>query len=274
LAIGLPERGSEQPMRFTDKVAIVTGAGGGLGAAYAAALAREGASVVVTDIAADRVAATAERIKASGGRALAVASDLTDVAQVEDMVRQAMAGFGRIDVLVNNAGGGSSSPGNASSVIDTTPDAWDTMLRINLANVFLCIRAVTPIMKAQRYGRIENVSSRSARVADPKLLQSPSYAAAKTAVLSLTRFSARELGPFGITVNCMVPALVLSGPVLEEYWERLGEPAREEYLSQVALRRLPRIEEVADVILFLASDQSSYITGAAIDVNGGSFMPA
>lgn len=261
-------------MRFADKVAIVTGAGGGLGAHYAAALAGEGAAVVVVDVAAEGVERTAAEIRGRGGKALPLVLDLTDAAQVETLTPKAVEAFGRIDILVNNAGGGSSTPGNASSIVGTEPPAWDVMMGVNLSTVFLCIRAVAPVMKQQRYGKIVNVSSRSARVADPKFEQSPSYAAAKTAVLSLTRFAARELGPFGITANCMVPALVLSGPVLEAYWQRLGQAARDEYLEQVALKRLPRIEEMTNVILFLCSDASSYVTGTAIEVNGGSYMPA
>ena len=261
-------------MRFKDKVAIVTGAGGGLGAAYAAALAREGAAVVVVDLAADRVAKVAGEISASGGRSLPLIIDLTQADQVDTLAPGTLEAFGRIDILVNNAGGGSSSPGNASSIVETTPEAWDTMLGTNLKTTFLALRAVGPVMKRQRYGRIINVASRSARIVDPKFQQSPSYATAKTGVLSLTRFAARELGAFGITVNCMVPALVLSGPLLDDYWQRLGEKAQNEYLTQVALKRLPTVAEITNVVLFLASDDSSYITGAAIEVNGGSFMPA
>jgi 3-oxoacyl-[acyl-carrier protein] reductase len=261
-------------MRFSNRVAIVTGAAGGLGANYATALAAEGASVVVVDLTAERAERTAAEIRTGGGKATAFAIDLTDAAQVETLAPSALKAFGRIDILVNNAGGGSSTPGNASSIVETDPKAWDTMMGVNLSTAFLCIRSVAPEMKRQRYGKIVNVSSRSARVADPKFQQSPSYAAAKAAVLALTRSAARELGPYGITVNCMVPALALSGPTLEAYWDRLGKHARDEYLEQVALKRLPRIDELASVILFLCSDASSYVTGASIEVNGGSFMPA
>ncbi len=261
-------------MRFAGKVAVVTGAGGGLGAAYAAALAREGAFVALVDRVGERIVADSDTIQAAGGKAVAVACDLRNAPEVESMVDAVVATFGRVDILVNNAGGGSSTPGNASSIVETTPDAWDAMVGVNLSTGFLTIRAVAPLMKRQRYGRIVNISSRSARVADPKLQQSPSYATAKAAVLGLTRFAARELGPFQITVNCLVPALVLSGPVLEDYWDRLGEAAREEYLAQVALKRLPHRNEITAAVLFLCSDDASYITGVALDVNGGSFMPA
>ena len=260
-------------MRFAGRVAVVTGAGGGLGAAYAAALAREGASVALVDTAADRIDACSAAIDAAGGEAVAIACDLRHALDVESMAERVITAFGRIDILVNNAGGGSSTPGNASSIVETTPDAWDAMVGVNLSTAFLAVRAVAPVMKRQRYGRVVNVSSRSARVADPKLQQSPSYATAKTALLGLTRFAARELGPFQITVNCLVPALVLSGPALTDYWDRLGDAAREEYLAQVALKRLPQVNEITAAVLFLCSDDASYITGVALDVNGGSFMP-
>ncbi len=259
-------------MRFTGKVAIVTGAGGGLGALYAATLAREGAAVAAVDRVATGVEETAAAVRAAGGRCLPVGADLTEPEQVDRMVGAALDEYGRIDILVNNAGGGSSSERNAGSIEEETPTSWDGLVDANLKTAFLCIRAVAGPMKRQRYGKIVNVSSRSARITDPTVHQSPAYASAKTGVLGLTRFVARELGPFGITVNCLVPSLTLSGPVLQAYWDRMSETAQERYLQQVALRRLPRPEEMASAVLFLCSDESSYITGVSLDVNGGSFM--
>jgi NAD(P)-dependent dehydrogenase (short-subunit alcohol dehydrogenase family) len=259
-------------MRFAGKVAIVTGGGGGLGVTYAAALVREGAAVVVVDRAAASVERAAETIRAAGGSCLPIAADLTEPEQVARMVAGALEAHHRIDILVNNAGGGSSVPTTAGSIQDEDAASWDAHLGANLKTTFLCTRAVAEPMKRQRYGKIVNVSSRSARITDPTVHQSPAYASAKTAVLGLTRFAARELGPFGITVNCVVPSLTVSGPVLQAYWDRMTESARDAFLQQVALRRLPRPEELASVVLFLCSDESSYVTGAALDVNGGSFM--
>jgi NAD(P)-dependent dehydrogenase (short-subunit alcohol dehydrogenase family) len=259
-------------MRFAGKVAIVTGAGRGLGALYAARLAQEGAATVVVDRPGSAVEGTAATIRGTGAACLPVAADLTDPDQVERMATVALEEHGRIDILVNNAGGGSSSPGNAGSLEEEDSTSWDLLVDSNLKTAFLCTRAVAGSMKRQRYGKIVNVSSRSARITDPTVHQSPAYACAKTAVLGLTRFAARELGPYNITVNCLVPCLTLSGPVLQAYWDRMGKEGQERFLEQFALRRLPRPEEVAAAVLFLCSDESSSITGVALDVNGGSFM--
>jgi NAD(P)-dependent dehydrogenase (short-subunit alcohol dehydrogenase family) len=260
-------------MRFRGKVAIVTGAGGGLGAVYATALAREGAAVVVVDRPGSAVEAAASAICATGSSCLAVTADLTEAEQVSRLIETALAAHGRIDILINNAGGGSSSPENAGSIAEETPESWDLLVDSNLKTAFLCTRAAAEPMKRQRYGKIVNISSRSARIADPNVHQSPAYACAKTAVLGLTRFAARDLGPHGITVNCVVPCLTISGPVLQAYWDRMGKDGQEEFLRQFALRRLPRPEELASAVLFLCSDESSCITGVALDVNCGSFMP-
>lgn len=260
-------------MRFAGKIAIVTGAGGGLGANYASALAREGAAVVAVDRLADAVEASAAAVRAAGGKCQAVAAELAESAQVDKMVRVALEEHGRIDILINNAGGGSSTEKNAGSIEEEGSASWAQLMDANLKTAFLCTQAVARPMKRQRYGKIVNVSSRSARITDPAVHQSPAYACAKTGVLGLTRFAARELGPFGITVNCLVPSLTLSGPVLQAYWDRMSAAAQERFLDQVALRRLPRPEELAAAVLFLCSDESSYITGVALDVNGGSFMP-
>ncbi len=260
-------------MRFSGKVAIVTGAGGGLGALYAATLAREGAATVVVDRSARPPTQTAAAIKATGASCVPVTADLTEWDQVERLAREALEAFGRIDILINNAGGGSSSPGNAGSIAEEDAKSWDLLVDSNLKTAFLCIRAVSPAMKQQHYGKIVNISSRSARISDANVHQSPAYACAKTGVLGLTRFAARELGPHGVTVNCIVPCLTISGPVLQAYWDRMGAEGQARFLEQFALRRLPRPEEVAAAVCFLASDESSAITGVAIDVNAGSYMP-
>jgi NAD(P)-dependent dehydrogenase (short-subunit alcohol dehydrogenase family) len=260
-------------MRFGGRVAVVTGAGGGLGAHYSSALAREGATVVAVDLKGPGVEATATLIRQAGGSCLAVTADLTAPDDVGRLVDTALQRHGRVDILVNNAGGGSSVPTTAGSIEEEDSSSWDRHFGANLKTAFLCTRAVAAPMKRQRYGKIVNISSRSARITDPAVHQSPAYAAAKTAILGLTRFSARELGPYGITVNSLVPSLAISGPVLESYWDRMSPERQAYFLQQIALRRLPRPEELTSAVLFLCSDESSYITGASLDVNGGSFMP-
>lgn len=261
-------------MTFAGKTAVVTGAGGGLGRAYAAALAERGANVAVVDRSDAIAEESAKSLREAGVACHAFGADLADWTQVSACFAKILDVLGRVDILVNNAGGGSSSPGNASSIEAIEPMAWQALVDINLTTAFLCIRAVAPTMKQRRYGKIVNVSSRSARVADPKFQQSPAYACAKTAVLGLTRFAARELGPFGITVNCLVPGLVISGPVLQDYWDRISKADQQTYLDQLALKRLPNIAEIVAPVLFLCGDDSSYISGVTLDVNGGSFMPA
>jgi len=258
-------------MRFEGKTALITGAGGGLGALYAKSFSREGARIVAVDRPGVEIGVTAE-IRSAGGDCLGLAVDLTDDTAVESMVAAAMKGSGRIEILVNNAGGGSSTPENAGSIAEETASSWDALVDSNLKTTFLCIRAVSVPMKEQRYGKVVNIASRAARVIDPAVHQSPAYAAAKTGVLSLTRFAARELGPYGININCMVPSLAISGPVLQAYWDATPEEGKRQYLRSVALGRLPRNEELASVVMFLASEEAGYITGVALDVNGGSYM--
>jgi NAD(P)-dependent dehydrogenase (short-subunit alcohol dehydrogenase family) len=260
------------PARFAGRVAVVTGAGAGLGARYVMALACEGAAVIAVDrdgMGAERAAATT---RAAGGECRAVTADLARDAEVARMTEAALGWRGRIDILVNNAGGGSSERASATTLAEEDVASWDALADANVKTTFLCTRAVAEPMKRERYGRIVNVASRAARINDAHVPQSPAYTAAKAGVMGLTRFAARELGPFGVTVNCLVPSLTLSGPRLEAYWERWGEAARERYLQQVALRRLPRPEEIVSALLFLCSDESSYVTGVCLDVNGGSFM--
>lgn len=260
-------------MRFNNKVALVTGAGGGLGALYASTLACEGAAIIAVDLNLEGVEKVAESIRTMGGKCLPVKADLTCSIDVDKMILNAIKEFGHIDILINNAGGGSSSPGNAGSLEEETSESWDLLVASNLKSAFLCIRGVIPTMKQQKYGKIVNISSRSARISDPNVHQSPAYATAKTGLFGLTRYAARNLGPYGITVNCIVPSLTISGPVLQAYWDRNPDDKKERFLQTISLGRLPRPEEIASAVLFLCSDESSYITGVALDVNGGSYMP-
>jgi NAD(P)-dependent dehydrogenase (short-subunit alcohol dehydrogenase family) len=257
-------------MRLRDRVAIVTGAGGGLGAAYAEAIAREGGQVAVVDLDAAGAEKTAAALRAGGARSLAVPAELGDEAQVSRMVARVLAEFGRIDIVVNNAGG--APPGGTGDIERIDRTHWDRTMEMNLTSAMLVCKAVTPHMKTQGSGKIVNVSSRAARSTGWFAGVSPEYVAAKSGVISLTRHLAKHLGPHGINVNCLVPAFAISGPRLQEAWDKMTEAERQGMLEATPLRRLPRKEELASVVVFLVSDESSYVTGAAIDVNGGSFM--
>ena len=256
-------------MRLRDRVAIVTGAATGLGATYAHAIAREGGRVVVVDVADGE--GTARAIRALDHDALAVHADLTDERAVQQMVEQVVAAYGRIDILVNNAGGAGQRP--ASADIDKIDrDHWDEIMAMNLTSTMLCMKYVTPHMQRQGSGKIVNVSSRAARGTAWFGQVTPEYIAAKIGVIGLTRQVAKELGPHGITVNCLVPSFTVSGPALQAAWDRMTDAERAHMLEATPLRRLPQPEELASVVVFLVSDESSYVTGACLDVNGGSLM--
>jgi len=267
-------------MKLKGKTALVTGAAGGIGRAHALRLARLGADVIINDldlqayrkygeeIAADSVV---EEVRQLGVRCLGIEADVCRKEQVEGMMRRVLDELGHIDILINNAGGlaGEVSQSFASSVSEE--DLRATLDR-NLMGTILCCQAVAEPMKAQRWGRIVNTSSQAAlqTMANGSFA---SYAAAKAGVVAYTRYLAQELGPYGITVNCIVPCLTISGPVLQAYWDRMGDEGQARFLEQFALRRLPRPEDLAAVVLFLCSEESRCVTGVALDANCGSFMP-
>lgn len=256
-------------MRLHDRVAIVTGAAGGLGATYAQAIAREGGRVAVIDVLDGE--GTAQVMRALGRQARAFKADLTDEPQVQGMVNQVMEEFGRIDILVNNAGGAGQQA--ADSEIEKIDRAhWDEIIAINLTTTMLCIKHVAPHMKRQQSGKIVNVSSRAARGTAWFGQVTPEYIAAKIGIIGLTRQLAKELGPHGINVNCLVPSFTVSGPALQAAWDRMSDEERAHMIEATPLRRLPDPAELASVVVFLVSDESSYVTGACLDVNGGSLM--
>ncbi|MDA8052143.1 MAG: SDR family NAD(P)-dependent oxidoreductase [Rhodospirillales bacterium] len=257
-------------MRLNGKVAIVTGSAGGLGAAYAMAIAREGARVAVADVNAEGLHGTAEAVRATGAQCLAIEAELGNEAQVVAMVDQVLGEFTRIDIVVNNAGG--ALLGSTAEIEKVDRYKWDRVLEMNLTSAMLMSRAVVPELKRQRSGKILNVSSRSARSTGWFSSVSTDYVAAKAGVIALTRQLAKELGPYGINVNCLVPGFTISGPRLQAAWDSMTDEERNRMLEATPLRRLPRLDELASVVVFLVSEESSYITGAAIDVNGGSFM--
>jgi 3-oxoacyl-[acyl-carrier protein] reductase len=252
-------------MNLKDRVALVTGASRGIGAATAEVLALRGAQVALSARTMSDLDQVAARIRDAGGQALIVPCDVLDQTQVEAAIDTVVKHCGRLDILVNNAGLGAPT----MPVEKIPPADWDQTLALNLKAVFLCIRAAVPVMKRQGYGRIVNVSSFAGR--NFSLISGPHYSAAKAGIIGLTKHMAVELGPFGIGVNSVAPSVVLTARVKAK-WEARGEAERQRVLAGIPLRRLARPEEVATVIAFLASDDASYVNGACIDINGGSYM--
>lgn len=246
--------------KLSNQVAIVTGAGQGMGAATAARLAHEGAAVVVSDIDESKTARVAEEINNSGGRAISAKTDVTKEDEVASMVGCAIDNYGSVSILVNNAG-----ILYPTRIDDVTKTEWDQVLDVNLNGTFLCSKAVLPTMKQRGYGRIVNMSSSAGR--SVSTLGGVHYTAAKAGVLGLTRAMAKEVAPFGITVNAVCPGLIDTEMVrIECAPERIKG-----YEESFPISRLGSPEEVAQLILFLVTD-SKYITGASIDINGGDLM--
>ena len=252
-------------MILKDRVALVTGASRGIGEATARVLAQRGAKVALSARSVGDLERVADDIAVAGGQALAVSCDVLDPEQVEFVVKRVVDAWGRLDILVNNAGLG--TPGKPVETID--PADWDHTVALNLKATFLCVRAAAPVMKAQKYGRIVNVSSFAGR--NFSLISGPQYSAAKAGIIGFTKHMAVELGPFGICSNSVAPSIVLTARVKAK-WE--GRPAEEQerILRALPLRRLAAPVEVATVIAFLASDDASYVNGVCIDINGGSYM--
>jgi 3-oxoacyl-[acyl-carrier protein] reductase len=252
-------------MNLKDRVALVTGASRGIGAATAEVLARRGAHVAVSARTVSDLEQVANRIRAAGAQALVVPCDVLDHAQVDAAIDTVVKHWGRLDILVNNAG-----LGTPTMPVETIPPAdWDHTVALNLKTAFLCIRAAAPVMKRQGYGRIVNVSSFAGR--NFSRISGPHYSAAKAGIIGLTKHMAVELGPFGIGVNSVAPSVVLTARVKAK-WEARPEDERQRVLAGIPLRRLAQPEEVATVIAFLASDDAAYVNGVCIDVNGGSYM--
>jgi 3-oxoacyl-[acyl-carrier protein] reductase len=242
------------------RVVLITGAGRGLGRCIAETFARSGDAVIVADVIAERAAETARLIGGAGGEALPLQADVGVSAAVEKMVADGLARFGRIDVLVNAAG----SYGKAFRRTHETPEEeWDSVLDSNLKGSFLCARFVIPSMMAKGGGRIVNVASNAARSSSPLL--GATYTIAKTGVIGLTRHLAVEYAPHNILVNTIAPGPVRS----ERVSDLIDEAQRAELAARVPLGRLAEFQDIADVVLFMASDAARYMTGAILDVNGG-----
>ena len=245
--------------RFEDKVAIVTGGtGAGIGHAVARAFAREGAKVTICGRNTDRLARASEDIKSTGAEVLSIRCDVSKVDQVQAMVKQTLEEWGKVDILVNNA-----FAVIYRDLVDLTDKQWDLMINVNLNGSFYCSRAVLPGMIARKYGRIINLSSEVVTRPSP---QQCGYISAKAGIIGLTRGLATEVGKYGITVNCVCPGIIWNDDIAKmPYPEGTWEKARED----IPLGRFGTPDEAAALVLFLASDDASYLSGDTITVGGG-----
>lgn len=256
-----------------DKIALVTGGAQGLGAAICLRLAREGAHVVVADLNLAGAQETASAIaEQTGCRAIAVGVDVTDEPQVEAMVQRAVDEFGRLDILVSNAG-----ILIAEAVDEFPAGKWRAVLDVNLFGYFLCAKHAARVMKAQRSGAIIQINSKSGKKGSYK---NSAYAASKFGGIGLTQSIALELAEYGVRANAICPGNLLDSPLwvdslYAQYAKKWGiseEEVRQKYVDQVPMKRGCTYQDVTNVVVFLASDQASYMTGQAINVTGGQEM--
>lgn len=247
-------------MRLNGKVALVTGASRGIGREIALELAREGADVVVNYAGSEAKAKeVVQEIIAMGRKSFSIQANISSSEDVQKMVDETIQQFGKLDILVNNAG-----ITRDQLLMRMKESDWDDVMNTNLKGVFLCTKAVTRQMMKQRSGRIINISS---IVGFSGNAGQANYVAAKSGVIGLTKTAARELAARGITVNAVAP-----GYIATDMTEQLPEEVKAEMLKQIPLARIGEPKEIAKVVSFLASDDSSYITGQTIHVNGGMYM--
>ena len=243
-------------MNLTDKKAIVTGAAQGIGKTIALQLAQQGADVVVTDINREGLDLVVAEIQALGRRAHAIAMDVSSLAQCEGMVKEAVQAMGRIDILVNNAG-----ITRDTLLLRMKEEQWDQVIQVNVKGTFNCTKAVIRTMFKQKYGRIIQISSVTGAMGNPG---QANYSASKAAVIGFAKAVAREYAHSGITVNAVAPGFIQTAMT-----DAIPEKEREAMISQIPAKKLGTPEDVAAAVSFLASDESAYITGQVIHVNGG-----
>jgi len=242
---------------FKNRIVVVTGAAHGIGRAIALAFVARGAHVYAVDINAEGLAETA----ALGGKTLhKLVVDLGD----PKAVQAALSPLGA-EILVNCAGGVRGQVGRP--IEEITPDDWQVIFDANLSGTFFATQAVAPTMKKAGKGRVVNISSGAGRGVSLTGIQA--YASAKAGQIGLTRQLAHELGPFGITVNCVAPGFVRSNPTTEKQWDAMGKEGQEKLLSNIAMRRLGKPEDIANAVLFFASDAAGWVTGETLGVDGG-----
>ena len=242
-----------------DKVAVVTGASRGIGRGIALRLAAEGAKVVVTATTLEGAQKTAEAIQQNGGEALPVQVNVADAESVANLFKTVLDQYGRVDILVNNAG-----ITRDNLLVRMSHEEWQAVLDVNLTGVFNCIKAVTRTMMKQRAGKIINISSVVGEIGNAG---QANYSAAKAGIIGLTKSVAKELASRNIQVNCVAP-----GYIQTDMTEQIPESAREQLLNAIPAGRMGTPEDVAALVVFLASSDSDYITGQVMNVDGGMVM--
>ena len=252
-----------KPGRLMGKSAVITGGASGIGRVTAHCFGDEGANVVIADIDEERAEKIALAVAAKGVKAKAIKADVTSRSEVEKMFSAAAEFMGGVDILVTCAGGWM----GYKRFEDMAEDEWDRMLNLNLKSVYLSCKAALPFMKTKGWGRIINVGSLAGRSTSAGMSPA-SYGTAKGAVSILTQYIGKEMGPFGITANTVAPGTTLS----ERAIKNLTPEKKELFIKATPAGRLAEPEDIASVITFLASDESRYINGATIDVNGGRLM--
>ncbi len=246
-------------MPFNERVAIVTGGAQGIGQATATLLSEKGARVAIADINLELAEQAAATICEKGGVAQAFRCDVAKPAECEKLVSDTVTAFGKLDILVNNAGICPRIP-----ISEMTEEWFDRLININLKSVFFLTRAAAEAMKAQQWGRIVNISSTAGRIGG--LHNATVYSATKGGILAMTKSMAREYAPFGILINSVAPGAV-DTPMLT-----MGHAGLEGYISTIPLRRLAQPIEIANSVVHLCSDETTWVTGATLDVNGGVVM--
>lgn len=248
-----------------NQIAWVTGGAKGLGRAIALRLAKEGCDIIINDIDEEALKKTEKVLLTSGRKCLLKKVDVSNSIEVGDLLEEAVSLFGRIDILVNNAGGSLNTP---RFLEEGTEEDWDKVIDINLKGTYLCSKAVVPYMKRHRYGVIVNISSITAK--EKGIMTGVYYSSAKAGVLGMTRWLAVALGPFNIRVNAIAPGLIMSGErIINLFKQRLTKEEQDAMLNDIPLGRFGEPEDIAGVVYFLCSNDSRYITGATIEVNGG-----
>ena len=253
--------------RLIDTRAIITGAARGMGLAIAEALYREGARTVLVDVDEKGVMEAARHLDSGQGRAIGKKVDVTNKADVRALVEEVKERWAGIDLLVNNAGGALNTPHRLEEIED---EDWDLVIDVNLKGAFLCSQAVIPEMAKQGRGVIVNMSALAGHWRAS--LAGVQYTAAKAGIEGLTRQLAYDWGKSGVRVNAVAPTVTLTGDRIQGLWDAKSEAEKKKVLSEIPLGRLCTMQDVASTVIFLASDESSYITGITIDVSGGRYL--